>query len=72
MEKTLQLNFNTPTGKKATLPVDEPRADLTSQSVEVAMQEIIALDLFELTGVPFATSVDARFVGRNVTELVNG
>lgn len=72
MAKTLQLNFNTASGKKVTMTVDEPRADLTEQSVEAAMQEIIASDVFELNGAPLASAAGARIVERNVTELVNG
>ena len=50
MAKTLQLNFNTSSGKKVSLTVDEPRADLTPQSIEAAMQEIIAANVFEING----------------------
>lgn len=71
MAKTLQLNFNTASGKKVTMTVNDPRPDLTTQTVEAAMQEIIALDVFELNGASLATIVDARIVERNVTELVN-
>ena len=72
MAKTLQLNFNTASGKKVSLTVDEPRADLTPQSIEAAMQEIIAANVFEINGAPLATAVSARVIERNVTELVNG
>ena len=54
------------------LTVDEPRADLTPQSIEAAMQEIIAANVFEINGAPLATVVSARVIERNVTELVNG
>ncbi|HJF32656.1 MAG TPA: DUF2922 domain-containing protein [Sporosarcina psychrophila] len=43
-----------------------------AESVEAAMQEIIATEIFELNGAPLATAVDARIIERNVTELVNG
>ncbi len=71
MAKTLQLNFITGSGKKVTMTVDEPRLDLTPQSVEAAMQEIITLNVFELNGAPLVTAAGARIVDRNVTELVN-
>ena len=71
MAKTLQLNFNTASGKRVSLSVDEPRADLTPQSIEAAMQEIIAANVFEINGAPLATVVSARVIERNVTELVN-
>ncbi|MBO0589468.1 DUF2922 domain-containing protein [Sporosarcina sp. E16_8] len=72
MAKTLQLNFNTASGKKVSLTVDEPRTDLTPQSIEAAMQEIIAANVFEINGAPLATVGSARVIERNVTELVNG
>ena len=72
MAKTLQLNFNTASGKKVSLTVDEPRADLTPQSIEAAMQEIIAANVFEINGASLATAGSARVIERNVTELVNG
>jgi hypothetical protein len=72
MAKTLQLNFNTASGKRISLTVDEPRADLTQQSIEAAMQEIIASNVFEINGALLATVVSARVIERNVTELVNG
>ena len=72
MAKTLQLNFNTASGKRISLTVDEPRADLTPQSIEAAMQEIIAANVFEINGAGLASIVSARVIERNVTELVNG
>ncbi|MEK5039880.1 DUF2922 domain-containing protein [Sporosarcina sp. FSL K6-3457] len=69
MAKTLQLNFTTAAGKKVMLTVDEPRADLTSATVEVAMQEIIASGVFEVDGTLLETSRGARIVERHVTEL---
>ena len=54
-----------------TLTADEPRTDLTEQSVEAAMQEIIASGVFEVDGAPLETVVGARIVERNVTELTN-
>lgn len=70
MAKTLQLNFNTANGKKVTLTVDEPRADLTPQSVAAAMQEIIISDVFEVDGATLASVAGARIVERTITELV--
>ncbi|WP_399629198.1 DUF2922 domain-containing protein [Sporosarcina sp. SG10008] len=72
MAKTLQFNFNTATDKKVTMTLDEPRTDLTEQSVEAVMQEIIASAVFELNGTPLATIAGPQIGERNVTELVNG
>ena len=70
MAKTLQLNFITAAGKNVMLTVDEPRAGLTAEAVETAMQEIIASGVFEVDGTLLETSKNARIVERNVTELV--
>jgi hypothetical protein len=70
MAKTLQLNFSTAGGKKITLNVDEPRADLTPAAVEAAMQQIIASGVFEVEGYPLELSKGARVIERNVNELV--
>ncbi|CAM3309997.1 DUF2922 domain-containing protein [Filibacter tadaridae] len=72
MVKTLQMNFNTASGKKVTLTVDEPRVDLTAESVAAAMQVIIASDVFEWNGATLAAATGAKIVERNVTELVKG
>lgn len=70
MAKTLQLNFNTATGKNVMLTVDEPRADLTASTIEAAMQEIIAAGVFEVDGSPLESVKNARIVERSVTEIV--
>lgn len=70
MTKVLQLNFATAEGKKMMLTVDAPRADLTTQIVEAAMQEIISANAFEIDEYPLATSVSARIVERNVTDFI--
>ncbi|WP_438310541.1 DUF2922 domain-containing protein [Sporosarcina sp. FA9] len=72
MAKTLQLSFGTTGGKKTTLTVDEPRADLTTLEVHTAMQEIIDADIFKLEGHSFDAVISARVVERIVTELIEG
>ena len=68
--KDITIEFQYSNGKKVMLTVDEPRADLTAQSVDAAMQEIIASGVFEVDGAPLETAVGARVVERNVSELV--
>ncbi|WP_339254375.1 DUF2922 domain-containing protein [Sporosarcina sp. FSL W8-0480] len=70
MAKTLQLNFTTAAGKHTSLTVDEPRADLTPEEVEAAMQEIIDSQVFEVDGSFLATVRNARIIERTVDELV--
>lgn len=69
MAKTLQLTFLTAGDKKVTLSVDEPKADLTKEEVEAAMEEIIEAGVFEVEDHPFASKVSAKIVEREVTEL---
>ena len=70
MSKTLQLNFGTAGGKKMMLTVDEPRADLTAEEVEVAMQEIINAGAFVVDDLPLDSTVSARIVERTITNLI--
>lgn len=70
MSKTLQLNFGTAGGKKMMLTVDEPRADLTAEEVEAAMQEIINAGAFVVDDLPLDSTVSARIVERTITNLI--
>ena len=72
MSKTLQLNFGTAGGKKMMLTVDEPRADLTAQEVDAAMQEIINAGVFGVDDFPIDSTISARIVERTVTDLIEG
>lgn len=72
MAKTLQLNFTTAGGKKMSLTVDEPLEDLTAQTVEEAMQEIINSGAFEIDEFPLESVIGARIIERNITELLEG
>lgn len=70
MAKTLQLNFTAGNGKNIALTVDQPRADLTAQEVEAAMQAIIAADVFKMDDYSLETVKSARIIDREVTELI--
>jgi len=70
MAKTLQLNFKTAGDKKLTLTVDEPHADLTTQIVVDAMQEIINSGAFEIDEFPLESAISARIIDRNITDLL--
>lgn len=72
MAKTLQLNFTIAGGKKMSLTVDEPLEDLTMETVEAAMQEIIDSGAFAIDESPLESIVSARIIERNVTELLEG
>lgn len=72
MAKTLQLNFTTAGGKKMMFTVDDPRTDLTAQTVGEAMQEIISSGAFEIDEFLLETAISARIIERTVTELIEG
>lgn len=69
MAKTLQLTFQTTGDKKVTLSIGEPKAEITKEEVEAAMGEMIEAGLFEVEDHPFASTVGAKIVEREVTEL---
>lgn len=70
MAKTLELRFNTSLGKAKTMSVQDPILDLTSAEAQKAMDDIIALDLFENEGVNlYASVVGARYVERVVEDI---
>ena len=70
MSKTLQLNFDTASGKKMMLTVDEPRADITAEEVEAAMEEIISTGAFVVEDLPLESAISARVVERTITNLI--
>lgn len=69
MAKVLEMLFNTAQGKKFTISVDEPRADLTGAEVVSGMQGVLASNVFYADGATLVSADQARIVERNVTEL---
>ena len=48
MAQVLDLQFETATGKTATISVDAPKADVTAEEIQQAMQTIITANVFEV------------------------
>ncbi len=69
MAKVLEMLFDTAQGKKFTISVDEPRADLTAAEVEIGMQSVLESNVFYADGANLVSANQARIVERNVTEL---
>ncbi|WP_019415839.1 DUF2922 domain-containing protein [Paenisporosarcina sp. TG20] len=69
MAKVLEMLFDTAQGKKFTISVDEPRADLTSLEVDTGMQALLASNVFYADGANLVSAYQARIVERNVTAL---
>ena len=70
MAQLLEMQFETSGGKKLTISVDEPRANLTTLDVETGMQALIASNVFEVNGFGLANASSARLIERNVTDLM--
>ncbi|NLT19797.1 MAG: DUF2922 domain-containing protein [Syntrophomonadaceae bacterium] len=66
---TLELQFTTEMGKTSRISVYEPKTDLTAASIEAAMDQIIASNIFSGTGGEFTGKSGARIVTRDVTEF---
>lgn len=47
MDKILQMEFKSVAGKSRTLTLNNPRANLDRETVETAMDQLIAADAFE-------------------------
>ncbi|WP_313892328.1 DUF2922 domain-containing protein [Psychrobacillus sp.] len=70
MAKTLQLQFETSTGKRLMVSVDSPKETLTSTEIDAGMQAIIASGVFHVEGIPLAIVKSADVVERNVTQII--
>lgn len=69
MAQVLEMLFDTAQGKKFTISVDEPRADLTEAEVDSGMQALLASNVFYVDGANLVSAYQARIVERTVTEL---
>jgi hypothetical protein len=69
MSQVLELKFDTANGKTMTLSVNEPKANLTANEVETAMQTIITSDIFHNNGSSVVGINEARIVERIITEF---
>ncbi|QFF99102.1 DUF2922 domain-containing protein [Psychrobacillus glaciei] len=70
MAKSLQLQFETTTGKRLMVTVDDPKDSLTNTEIEVGMEAIIASNVFHVEGIPLSIVKSARVVERNVTQII--
>lgn len=66
----LELQFLTTDGRKRTLNINEPIADLTKDQVEAAMKTIADQKIFEKDGEHlYETVAGARYVNRQVENV---
>lgn len=70
MSKQLELKFLSSEGKTKTITVNEPKADLTVEQIQLEMDEIVAASLFDDEGVnPYTSVKSARYVTRTVEDI---
>lgn len=69
MDKNLEMIFINAAGKNARISVDDPRDDVTPEEVQIAMNDIITLNIFNTSGGDVVQASSARVVTREVTEL---
>lgn len=70
MAKTLQLVFQTATGKRMTISVDEPNDNLSEDMVQAAATDVIDALIFTVDGDPLHQILSAQIVERNVTDIL--
>ncbi|OEF97641.1 DUF2922 domain-containing protein [Desulfuribacillus alkaliarsenatis] len=68
MSKKLELVFRNAEGKLTRIGVDNPLEPIDAQSVQAAMDEILAADAFEHGG-GLVEKVGARIIERTVQEI---
>lgn len=70
MAKTLELKFGTSAGKTKTLSVNDPILDLSPETTQQAMSNIINLNMFDVEGInPYVSQLSARYVERVITDI---
>ncbi|GAA0342784.1 hypothetical protein GCM10008967_36550 [Bacillus carboniphilus] len=68
MAKTLELEFETASGKVSKLSINDPVEPVDPVAVEQVMNTIIQENVFETSNGDFVAALGARLVERNVTD----
>lgn len=68
IEVKLLMTFSTKSGKKVSLYVTDPRADLTETEIKAAMDVIVAKNIFAPNGEDLISAVEAKVVQTETTE----
>ncbi|CAH2714077.1 hypothetical protein BACCIP111895_01231 [Neobacillus rhizosphaerae] len=68
MAKTLELQFSTEFGKTARLSLDNPKEPIDEEVVKLAMEQIIATDVFTTASGKFVAAKGVKVIERNVTD----
>ena len=67
--KRLQMIFKNQGNSNVTITVDEPRDNITSEEVKLAMETIIAKDVFRTKSGKIVSIHGAKIISTEVTEL---
>ena len=71
MSKKIVLTFGTESNRKASISLDDPKEDLTDESVKEAMDKVIAADIFETNKSEGYTSIKgAKLVETNEIVII--
>lgn len=70
MAKTLQLVFNTESGKRVTISIDEPVENISEEMVQTAAANVIASNIFSVEGEQLQQIVSAKVTERHVTDIL--
>lgn len=69
IETRLVMTFSNTLGRKISLFVTDPRANLTELEIKAAMDLIIEKNIFEPNGADIISAVDAKIVQTETTEF---
>ncbi|MEB7465811.1 DUF2922 domain-containing protein [Mammaliicoccus sciuri] len=70
MKRVLELTFKTSLKKTFTLQIQNPKADLSSDIVEDAMNKIMKLNLFNLNKGELVSIHSAQYIERSTRQLI--
>ncbi|TQQ84245.1 DUF2922 domain-containing protein [Peptacetobacter hominis] len=67
-EKRLVMQFKTAAGKKFSISMDNPKADINESEIKTAMDLIVSKAIIKIDDSPVASTVEAKVVTTNETE----
>ncbi|MDD4588660.1 MAG: DUF2922 domain-containing protein [Heliobacteriaceae bacterium] len=69
VKETLELVFNNQLGREIVLKVKDPKQGLTTEQITGAMDNIIALNVFNSSGGDLVSKKDVRWVSATITDM---
>lgn len=68
-KKVLRMTFNNSLGKAVSITLQEPKEDLTIEQIEAVMDQIIAKDIFLMSGGALISKRDVKIVDTTTNDL---